>query len=194
MQLAVGTERARGQLPAAPRHRPAPDGDGGAPPPLYRQPVRGGPCHALHRGLRAWQQHPEIRRAGGDHPHPPPSQRAPLHRHRRPRSGPRHWGRASGHAGSLQHLGHPGPGPARRAPHDVGIHHQHPAGRGDSGAGPQVAGRGASGIQTNRPPHLCRPAARRPAAGMGQRETAPAIRNGSPAIWPSSGRGRRGCR
>ena len=46
----------------------------------------------------------------GDHPHPPPSQRAPLHRHRRPRSGPRHWGRASGHAGSLQHFGHPGPG------------------------------------------------------------------------------------
>ncbi len=29
----------------------------------------------------------------GDHPHPPSSQRAPLHRHRRPRSGPRHWGR-----------------------------------------------------------------------------------------------------
>ena len=120
----------------------------------------------------------------GDHPHPPPSQRAPLHRHRRPRSGPRHWGRASGHAGSLQHFGHPGPGlpGVRRMMSELTI--STPP-EGNSGAGPQVAGRGAPGIQTNRPspvPASCTPAC----SWHGPARTAPAIRNGSQAIWPSS--------
>ena len=55
-----------------------------------------------------------------------------------------------------------------------------------------MAGRGPSGIQAIAPPSPHRPAARRPATGMGQRGTALLSGNGSPVIWPSSDRGRRG--